>query len=95
MVTGYQSTFLEIHFTKLTKLAELIHVHSSDLYSFSPSDVLCKKVYQNEHYDEVHSKVFSQNTLEHALSYKLHSGTLFAKYTLMYFYIKYTWMNIS
>ena len=89
-----QLTFLEIHFTKLTKLAKLTNVHSCVSLSILHPDVLCKKCTGMNFTNKVQCKAFLQNILEHTLLHKLLSAVQLAKYTLMYFYIEYTWMNI-
>ena len=48
-----------------------------------------------EFVNRVHSKVLLENTLEDTLLHKLHSGVLFAKFSSIYFHIKYTWMTTS
>ena len=64
-VTGLQlqSTFLEIHFIKLTKLAKLTNVRSSVSLGILHPHVLCKKFARMNFMNEVHSKAFLQNTL--------------------------------
>ena len=42
VVLGYHSTFLEIHFTKLPKLAKLTYVRLSVFYIKAHQYVLCK-----------------------------------------------------
>ena len=80
---------MENHFTKLTKLAKLTNVHSSVSLHILHPDVLSKKYTRMDAMNKVHSKALLQNTLEHTLLHKLHSGVQFVKYTLMYFQ-KYT-----
>ena len=63
-------TFLEIHFTKLTKLAKLTNVHASVFYirvQYAAERSLCNKVCSN---------VLCKNDLE---------CILFVKFTLVYF----------
>ena len=90
-----QSTFLEIHFTKLTKQAKLTNADLSVSLHIIHSDVLCKTYTRMDVVNKVQFKAPLQNTLEHTLLHKLHSGIQFVKYTLIYFHIKYTWINIS
>ena len=45
--------------------------------------------------NKVYSKAFLYNTLEQILLLKLLSSVQLAMYTFMYFYTKYTWMNIT
>ena len=77
------STFMEIHFTKLTKLAKLTNVRSSVSLGILHPDVLCKKYARMNFTNKVHSKAFLQNTLEHTLLHKLLSGVQFTKYIFM------------
>ena len=71
---------LEIHFTKLTKLT---NAHScASLHVLHP-DLFCKTCTRMLVMNKVHSKALLQNTLEHTLLHKLHSGVQFVKYTLM------------
>ena len=65
------------------------------LYTFLHPDVLSKICTRMNFTTKVHSKPFLQNTLEHTLMHKLPSGVQFPKYIMMYFNIKYTWMNIG
>ena len=70
-------------------------VHPSVFLHILHSDVLCKMYTRIDVINNVHSKALLQNTLEHTLLCKLHSGVHFVRYTLMYFDIKFIWMNIS
>ena len=73
-VVVQHSTFMEIHFAKLTQLAKLTNVHSSaSLYILHP-DVLCKKYTRVNFTNKIHSKSFLQNALEHTLLHKLLSA---------------------
>ena len=65
------------------------------LYIFYIQMYFAKSVPEWMLMDKVDFKASFQNTLKHTLSHKLHYGIQFVKYTLMYFDIKYTWMNIS
>ena len=84
---------MEIHFTKLTRLAKLTNVHLSVSLHILHPDVLCKKYTKMGAMNKLHSKAHLQNTLEHTLLHKLHSGVEFVKHILMYF--EYSGINIS
>ena len=64
--------FLEIPFTKLTKLAKLTNFNLSvSLYILHP-DALCKKHTRMDFMIKDHSKALLQNTLEHTLLHEFH-----------------------
>ena len=62
-----------------TDITSYTNVQSSVSLRILHPDVLCKKYTRMEFMNKIHSKTLLQNTLEHTLLRKLHSGVQFSK----------------